>query len=195
MNKIKLKYPLLVEGNYDKNRVSAVADGTVITTNGFAVFNSAEKKLLLKRITETGKLLVLTDSDGAGMLIRNKLKGYLTPKNVINLYVPTVRGTEKRKKTPSKAGVLGVEGMYDEILRKVLAPYALGTEETEAVPVSTAMLYDAGLTGCEDSAQKRTLFCKKAGLPEGLTPKAFRETINTLGGVAYFEKIMAEIDR
>lgn len=194
MNKIVLKYPLLVEGNYDKNRVKAVAEGTVITTNGFGVFNSPEKKQLLKRITEHGKLLILTDSDGAGMLIRNKLKGYLAPENVINLYVPTVEGKEKRKKAPSKAGILGVEGMSDEVLRQILAPYDVKAEARDTEAVTTALLYETGLTGAEDSAARRALFCKKAGLPQGLTPKAFRETINTLGGVAYFEKIMAEID-
>ncbi len=193
MNKIKLKYPLLVEGNYDKNRVSAVAEGTIITTNGFAVFNSADKKQLLRRITEKGKLLVLTDSDGAGMLIRNKLKGYLSPESIINLYTPTVEGTEKRKKAPSKAGVLGVEGMNDEVLRQILAPYDQGVEERAVIPVTTALLYEAGLTGSENSAALRALFCKKAGLPKVLTPKAFRDTLNTLGGVDYFEKIMAEI--
>lgn len=194
MNKIKLKYPLLVEGSYDKNRVLAVAEGTVITTNGFGIFNSNEKKALLRRITENGKLIVLTDSDGAGMLIRNKLKGYLLPENVINLYSPTVKGKEKRKKAPSKAGILGVEGMSDEVLRELLSPFSMDSEELASTPVSAAILYSAGLTGGKDSAALRAAFCRKAGLPESLTPKAFREAINILGGTEYFEKIIAEIN-
>jgi len=194
MNKIKLKYPLLVEGNYDKNRVLAVAEGTVITSNGFGIFNSEEKRALLRRLTTDGKLLVLTDSDGAGMLIRNKLKGYLKAENVINLYTPAIEGKEKRKKTPSKAGILGVEGMCDTVLRQLLAPYAMETNAAATTPVTTALLYSAGLTGGDNSAALRASFCKKAGLPQSLTPKAFREAVNILGGVAYFEKIMAEID-
>lgn len=193
MNKIKLKYPLLVEGSYDKNRVLAVAEGTVITTNGFGVFNSAEKKALLKRICQSSKLLVLTDSDSAGMLIRNKLKGYLAPEKVINLYTPDIKGKEKRKKAPSKAGILGVEGMSDEILRRLLLPYSVEEDEETISPVTTAMLYEAGLTGGKNSAALRRAFCEKASLPDGLTPKAFREAVNTLGGAEYFKKIMAEI--
>lgn len=194
MNRIKLKYPLLVEGNYDKNRVMAVADGTVITTNGFGVFNNAEKKALLRRITENGKLLVLTDSDGAGMLIRNKLKGYLNPNSIINLYTPALKGTEKRKKQPSKAGLLGVEGMSDEVLISLLAPFALdGDTAACSEPVTTTLLYSAGFTGGENSTELRAQFCRKAGLPESLTPKAFKEAVNLLGGVAFFEKILAEI--
>lgn len=194
MSKIKLKYPLLVEGNYDKNRVLAVAEGTVITSNGFGIFNSEEKRTLLRRLTAKGKLLVLTDSDGAGMLIRNKLKGYLKAENVINIYTPAIEGKEKRKKTPSKAGILGVEGMADDVLKQLLLPYDLGTNDVGAVPVTASLLYSAGLTGGENSATLRASFCKKAGLPQSLTPKAFREAVNILGGVAYFEKIMAEMD-
>ena len=195
MKKIKLRYPLLVEGSYDKNRILAVAEGTVITTNGFGVFNSTEKKALLRRITESGKLLVLTDSDGAGMLIRNKLKGYLPAENVINLYSPTVKGKEKRKKSPSKEGILGVEGMSDEVLRNLLAPYSTEADAEPVVPVTTAILYSAGLTGGKDSSALRASFCRKASLPESLSPKAFREAINLLGGVSYFEKIIAEIEK
>lgn len=195
MKKIKLRYPLLVEGSYDKNHVLAVAEGTVITTNGFGVFNSTEKQALLKRLAGNGKLLILTDSDGAGMLIRNKLKGYLPAENVINLYAPTVKGKEKRKKSPSKEGLLGVEGMSDEVLRNLLAPYATEAEAEPIIPVTTALLYSAGLTGGKDSSAFRARFCGKAGLPESLTPKAFREAINLLGGVSYFEKIIAEITK
>jgi len=195
MKRIRLKYPLLVEGSYDNNRVKVVVDGTVITTDGFGVFNSTEKKALLRRLTENGKLIVLTDSDGAGMLIRNKIKGYLPADKVINIYSPTVKGKEKRKKAPSKAGVLGVEGMSDEILTELLSPFAEENENTHTTPVSPAMLYSAGFTGGTDSALKRAAFCKKAKLPESLTPKAFREAVNILGGVAYFEKILAELDK
>lgn len=236
MKKIRLRYPLLVEGRYDKNRVSAVAEGCIICCGGFSVFNSDETKSLLRRITQSGKLLVLTDSDGAGLLIRNKLKGFLRCENVINLYAPAVKGVEKRKKAPSKAGLLGVEGMSDEVLRRLLAPYgeggdgggegvgvacgegvggACGEGSGESVgwacdevcgkgggvgeargdfaPVTTSLLYSLKLTGCENSSALRAAVCRKAALPESLSPKAFREALNLLGGVRFLNGLLKDI--
>lgn len=194
MNKIKLKYPLLVEGNYDKNRVSAVAEGTIIPCGGFSVFNSEEKKTLLRRITESGKLLILTDSDGAGMLIRNKLKGTLVAENVINIYTPQIEGKEKRKKAPSKAGLLGVEGMSDQLLYSLLLPYAEGGSDKEVTPITSALLYSLRLTGFDNSTERRAALCKAARLPEALSAKAFKEAINILGGQEYLNELLKETD-
>lgn len=192
MNRIKLKYPVLVEGSYDKNRLSAVAEATVITCGGFGVFNNAEKLALLRRITEEGKLLILTDSDNAGKLIRGKLKGRLKSENLINIYTPALKGKEKRKKAPSKEGLLGVEGMSDRVLYDLLLPYSENASEKTTVPVTTSELYAAGLTGNADSTAKRASLCQKAGLPESLTPKAFKEAINVLGGKDYLNKLIGE---
>lgn len=192
MKKITLKYPLLVEGNYDKNRVSAVATGTILTCNGFGIFNSTEKKALLRRITEQGKLLVLTDSDGAGMLIRNKLKGALISSNVINIYTPRVEGKEKRKKAPSKAGILGVEGMSDEVLYNLLSPFSIDKDQAVYTPVTTAMLYSLKLTGGENSTEERAKICRNAGLPDSLSAKAFKEAINVLGGYEYLKTLIKD---
>lgn len=192
MKKIKLKYPLLVEGSYDKNRVSAVAEGTVITSDGFGVFNSAEKRALLRRITEKGKLIVLTDSDGAGALIRGKLKGYLNAENVINLYIPRIEGKEKRKKAPSKDGFLGVEGMSSEVLLSLLRPFAETEDERKYTPVNGACLYALGLTGGKDSSAKRAALCRAAGLPEDMSAKAFSEAVNVLGGCEYLNTLIED---
>lgn len=196
MKKINLKYPLLVEGNYDKNRVLAVANGTVITLNGFSLFNNEEKKALLRRISEEEKLLVLTDSDGAGFLIRNKLKGYLKSDSVINIYSPQIIGKEKRKKSPSKAGFLGVEGLSDEVLLKILVPFSKDSEKNaEFEEVTAAMLYKNGLTGKDNSATIRNKFCQASNLPENMGAKPLREAINILGGKAFYLKILSEIQK
>lgn len=193
MKKIKLKYPLLVEGSYDKTRVCAVVEGTVIIGGGFGVFNAKEKILLLRRITDNGKLLILTDSDNAGRLIRNKLKGYLKSENIINIYTPSITGKEKRKKAPSKEGLLGVEGMSDEILYDLLLPYSVCDNTKAAEEITAAELYNAGLVGGEESALRRKAFCAAANLPDTLTPKALREAINILGGKTYYRKIMEKL--
>ncbi len=191
MNRLKLRYPIFVEGSYDKSRVAAVADTMIIVGGGFGVFNARETLALLKRITEDGKLIMLTDSDDAGRLIRNKLKGVLKAENLINLYIPQIKGKEKRKAVPSKAGLLGVEAMGDEVLRKLLLPYAVDSAQSaENEPVSTADLYGAGLSGCGDSAFMRKDFCSKAGLPLNLSPKALKEAINLLGGKKFFFEIL-----
>ncbi len=194
MKRLKLKYPLMVEGSYDKNRVMAVAEGTVIACGGFSVFGSKEKLLLIRRLTEHGKLLVLTDSDGAGKLIRGKLKGLVEAENVINLYTPQIKGKERRKKCPSKAGFLGVEGMSDEVLYGLLAPYSEGAEEERAEAVTGAKLYALGLSGVEDSAARRDALSEAAGLPAGMSAKAFAEAINALGGVPYLNKLLEETE-
>lgn len=193
MKKIKLKYPLLVEGEYDKKRVCAVADGTVITGGGFGIFNSDEKLMLLRRITENGKLIVLTDSDDAGRFIRNKLKGYLSGGNIINLYTPALAGKEKRKKSPSKAGILGVEGMDDATLYDLLCPYSEDNSDMVFEEVSAADLYNQGLVGSSRATERRKAFCVAAKLPHGLTPKALREAVNILGGKTFFYEIMEKL--
>ncbi len=197
MKKIKLKYPLLVEGIYDKNRVLAVAEGTVIVVNGFALFNDTEKRALLRRLTENNKMLVLTDSDGAGFLIRNKLKGYLKAESIINLYAPQIVGKEKRKKVPSKAGFLGVEGLSDEILIKILEPYSETSHDDNMIfqEVSTSMLYEDGLTGKENSSLLRAAFCHQANLPENMGAKPLREAINILGGKEFYLKTLTEMKK
>lgn len=194
MNRIKLKYPIFVEGAYDKNRVAAVADGTIVVGDGFGVFNAEEKLALLRRITEETKLIMLTDSDKAGQFIRNKLKGRLNADNIINLYTPALPGKEKRKKTPSKAGILGVEGMSDQVLYDLLAPYSADNSRTMGEEVSPADMYAAALTGKDESASMRKRFCEKAGLPPTLTPKALREAINILGGKDFFYRILEETE-
>ena len=122
--RLVLKYPVLVEGKYDRIKLSNVVASPILTADGFAVFNSPQKKKLLRRLTQAGKLILLTDSDSGGRLIRNKLKGYLPPGSTIDLYIPKLPGRERRKSKDSKEGLLGVEGMDDRLLYELLAGYA-----------------------------------------------------------------------
>lgn len=176
--KIKLSCPVIVEGRYDKQRILSVAEGTVITLDGFSVFNNSEKILLLRRLCGEGNIIILTDSDSAGGFIRAKLKGYLPAEKLINLYVPRIKGKEKRKNAPSKEGYLGVEGMEGEVIRKILAPFAGGG--VNKAGITKARLYEDGLLGGENSAAKRDKVSRMLSLPAGMTPKAFLEAINII---------------
>ncbi len=174
--KIKLSYPVIVEGKYDKQLVCSIAEGTVIALDGFSVFNNTEKICLLRRLCGAGKIILLTDSDSAGGFIRSKLKGYLPAESIINLYCPRIKGKEKRKKSPSKEGFLGVEGMDTKIVRTLLEPYTGDT--VPRAGITKTRLYTDGLLGGQNSAEKRNAFARLAGLPEGMTPKAFLEAVN-----------------
>lgn len=174
--KIKLSYPVIVEGKYDKQLVCSVAEGTVIALDGFSVFNNDEKICLLRRLCGAGKIILLTDSDSAGGFIRSKLKGYLPAESIINLYSPRIKGKEKRKKLPSKEGFLGVEGMKADVIRALLEPFA--GENAPRAGITKTRLYTDGLFGVEKSAERRDKFALLVGLPAGMTPKAFLEAVN-----------------
>ena len=123
----KISLPIVVEGRYDKSTLLSIFDTTVITLGGFAVFNSKEKQMLLRRVAKDG-IIILTDSDGAGKLIRSFLNGIIPKDKIYNLYVPKIAGKEKRKSAPSKEGLLGVEGMGREELTRVLAPFIINDD-------------------------------------------------------------------
>ena len=117
--KLKIRQVVLVEGKYDKIKLQQLIDAPIFTTGGFSVFSSGEKAVLLRRIAEKDGLIILTDSDPAGFVIRNKLKGMLPKDKVLHLYAPALSGKERRKKAPSKAGILGIEGLSAETLRRL----------------------------------------------------------------------------
>jgi len=180
-NKLTLKYPVIVEGKYDKIKLSNIVSSPVIVLNGFSVFNDKEKIALLKRLSRHEKVIVLTDSDKAGMFIRNRLKGYIGSENIINLFIPRIKGKEKRKTAPSKEGLLGVEGTDDQLLRSLLMRFS--AEENgvfAAAAVSNAQFYADGFSGRPDSKKKRRLLARELSLPENMTAKALLEAINLL---------------
>lgn len=179
---------IVVEGRYDKNALSQVVDATIITLGGFAVFNDREKLAFLRRLAEQRGLIVLTDSDGAGFVIRNYLKGALPRDRVKQAYIPDIPGKERRKRTPGKEGKLGVEGMRPAVLLEALrrAGATFADEETVGErrkdPITKADLFALGLTGGTDSAAKRRALLKRMDLPEHLTPNGMLEALNLLYG-------------
>lgn len=174
--------PVIVEGKYDKAKIASLFDCFVITTEGFGIFKDREKALLLKKAAEERGIIILTDSDGAGAVIRNHLKGILPPEKITNLYIPQVEGKEKRKKVRSKEGFIGVEGTDAEILYRLFGPYTDGGEKKEAaVKITKGDFYRLGLSGGEDSAKARKEAAARLGLPSNLSANAMIDAINTLG--------------
>ena len=183
MEKIKIKQTVLVEGKYDKIKLESILCANIITAGGFSIFNNEEKIALIRRIAEKDGLIILTDSDPAGFVLRNKLKGML-PKNgnIINLYIPAEKGKERRKKEYSKAGLLGVEGMSADKLREIFSKYVVvNNEQQNKKLITKAYLYEIGLSGRGNSSEKRDAVARILGLPSGMSPNAFLEAINILG--------------
>lgn len=181
-----IKEVIVVEGRYDKNTLSQIVDTTVITVGGFSVFNDKEKLAFLRRLAEERGLIVLTDSDGAGFVIRNYLKGALPKDKVKQAYIPDIHGKERRKRHAGKEGKLGVEGMKPDVLLDVLrkAGATFLDEEEGSVekrePITKADLFELGLTGGPDSTAKRQALLKKLNLPERLTTNGMLEALNLL---------------
>ena len=173
---------IVVEGRYDKNTLSQVVDAVIIETSGFGIFNDAEKRKLLQTMAEARGLIVLTDSDGAGFVIRNYIKGCVDPKLVKHAYIPDVYGKERRKSAPSREGKLGVEGMKPQVLLDALirAGATFDDEENKknAPRISKADMYAHGLSGREGSAEKRAQLIKQLGLPERLTADGLLDVLN-----------------
>ena len=192
--KLYIPYPVIVEGKYDKIRLSNVMEGQILTTDGFGIFRQEEKKQLLRRLAERTPLILLTDSDGGGRVIRSHLRGILPADRLIQVYIPRIPGREKRKSTPSAEGVLGVEGMEDDLLRTLLVPYAASAGEdtlrrAQANPLTKADLYMDGLTGGQDSRRRRDELAARLGLPPGMSSGALLEALRLL--ISYEEYLRA----
>ena len=183
---IKIYEVIVVEGRYDKNTLSQFLDATIIETRGFGIFSDNERMQLLKTLAEKRGLIVLTDSDGAGFLIRNRIKGAIDSTYVKHAYIPDVPGKERRKDSPSKEGMLGVEGMSREIIIKALQSAGVQLSETDDdLPrgeISKADLFELGLSGAKDSAARRLALQEGLGLPKKLTTNALLEVLNILMG-------------
>lgn len=170
--KLAVAYPVIVEGRYDKLRLETVIRAEILTTDGFGIFKKTEKQTLLRKLAEKTPLIVLTDSDGAGKVIRSHIAGMIPKERLIQLYIPRVEGKEKRKAKPSAEGTLGVEGMERDLLRGLFAPYAAGAGPRPENPVGKTDLYLDGLTGQAGSRERRNAFARALGLPPDMTPNA-----------------------
>ena len=181
---LRIREAIVVEGRYDKNTLSQVVDTLILETSGFGIFKDPEQMALLRRGAENRGLIVLTDSDGAGFVIRNRIKGAIPQQHVKHAYIPDVYGKEKRKKRGGKEGKLGVEGMPPQVLEQVLRRAGAtfleeqAPEEESAPPLTKADLFAAGLTGGPDSAAKRLALLKEMLLPEHMSANALLAVLN-----------------
>jgi ribonuclease M5 len=180
---MKISRPIIVEGKYDRLKILSVADAKVITTDGFGIFSKAEKAEFLRKLAEKNGVIVITDSDGAGLVIRNHLKNIIPNDKIVHIYTPEIAGKEKRKKSPSKAGLLGLEGMSREWLEKALAPFADGAElslKENELSLTKADFYELGFSGREGSDDARKALAKALGLPSIISCNSLIYAINTL---------------
>lgn len=190
MDRIRIKEALVVEGKYDKNTLAQLVDAPIFVTEGFGIFKDPEKLALLRAVAEKRGLIVLTDSDGAGLVIRNHLKGAIDPALVKHAYIPDVFGKEKRKAAPGKEGKLGVEGMEPAVLLQALrnagatiidgpVGAAIGRQpDAESIEITKTDLYELGLTGRPDSKERRRALQKALALPENLSTSALLTALN-----------------
>lgn len=191
--RLKIPFPVIVEGKYDKLRLESVIEAHILTTDGFGLFNKTEKVTLFRALSQKSPLIVLTDSDGAGKLIRSHLSSAVPPERLIHLYVPRIKGTERRKDAPGAEGVLGVEGMERDLLHSLFAPYADAealTARLSVNPLSKTDLYLDGLTGRPESRQKRDALAQSLGLPPAMTPNALLAALRILCSYEEYLKLV-----
>lgn len=194
---IKIDKVVIVEGRYDKIKLSSILDAVIIETDGFAIFNNKEKQLLIRRLAEAKGILILTDSDSAGFKIRSFIRGMVPAEQITNAYIPDIFGKEKRKTEPSKEGKLGVEGVKPEIIIDALQRAGVlceATEEKERREITKLDLYEDGLSGRENSEQLRLRLLKHLQLPERLTANALLQVLNTFLTYEDYKNAVKEIN-
>lgn len=179
---IKLDIPIIVEGKYDKITLENIIDAPIFKTDGFGIFKNAEKRGLIRQLAEKKGIIVMTDSDSAGNLIRSHLKGIVGEEKIINVYIPQIKGKEKRKSVSSKEGYLGVEGMTEEAVLTALEKSGVfsGTGIKAKEKITKQQLFALGLSGNQNAKQKREEAAEKLGLPKGLSSNAFLDALNAL---------------
>lgn len=180
---VKIREAIVVEGRYDKNTLSQIVDAPILETSGFGIFKDKQQMALLRRVAEKRGLIVFTDSDGAGFVIRNHLKSAIPGKFLKHAYIPDIPGKEKRKSAPGKEGKLGVEGMSREIILEALRRAGATIEGEEAPPacgITKQDLMELGLSGGPDAGAKRLALLKKLNLPEHMSANALLQALNLL---------------
>lgn len=191
MSKLKLAYPVIVEGKYDRMRLLQICEGLIIKTDGFGVFRASEKAALIRALAKSSPIIVLTDSDGGGRVIRSHISSLVPRDRLIQLYIPRIEGKEKRKAEPSREGWLGVEGMEDELLVKLLEPFCVGAESLDVCaadkmaeiaknPLSKVDFYLDGLTGGENSSLRRDEIAARFSLPPAMSANALLEALRVV---------------
>ena len=196
-----IKEVIIVEGRYDKNTVSQAVDAVILETGGFNIFSQKEKLDLIRRMAEKRGVIIFTDSDSAGFLIRNHLKGAIPGGLVKHAYIPDVEGKERRKRTPSKEGKLGVEGMERDVIVDCLRRAGASFEGEESGPtpagdaITSADLYELGLSGRPGSAEKRREILRKLDLPENVSSGAFPDVLSAVCSLQELQALIDGTDR
>lgn len=194
---VRIKEAIVVEGRYDKNTLSQIVDAVIFETAGFGIFKDKQKMALLRQVAQKRGLIVFTDPDGAGLVIRNHIKSAIAGEYLKHAYVPDIMGKERRKAAPGKEGKLGVEGMRPEVILDALkrAGATLGGECTSVLQEITKQdLVELGLSGGKDSAAKRILLQKKLGLPENMSANALLQALNVLYSVDELTQIVGALE-
>ncbi len=195
---VRIKETIVVEGRYDKNTLSQIVDAPILETSGFGIMKDKQNLDLLRRVAKVRGLIVFTDSDGAGFVIRNFLKGAIPSQYMKHAYIPDIYGKEKRKSAPGKEGKLGVEGMTPEIILDALRRAGATIEGESAVrarqEITKQDLFALGLSGCAGSDQRRKALMKKLNLPEHMSANALLQALNMLYGIEELKKMMEQID-
>ena len=194
---VKIKEAILVEGRYDKNTLSQIVDAPILETNGFGIFRDKKQMQLLRQVAEKRGLIVFTDADGAGFVIRNHVKSVIPGKYLKHAYTPDIFGKERRKDKAGKEGKLGVEGMKPEIILEALRK-AGATIEGEDAPVSQSItkqdMMDLGLSGGQDASAKRLALLKKLNLPEHMSANALLQALNLLYSLEELTTIVEKLE-
>lgn len=192
MEKLKIPYPIVVEGKYDRLRLLSVIEGQILTTDGFGIFKKQEKLSLLRALAARTPIIVLTDPDGAGTLIRAHITSAIPKERIIPLYVPQTKGVEARKKTPSAAGFLGVEGQEQKLLYELLAPFA-GDTPTRKSDITKVDFYEDGLSGQAGATDRRNALAAHFMLPPDMTPNALLAALNIITDKEGYKRAVAAL--
>jgi ribonuclease M5 len=189
----RIQQAIVTEGKFDKVKLSSLFDTVIIETGGFGVFKNEEIRELIRRFARTTGIVILTDSDPAGRNIRSYINSFVKEGTVLNAYVPAVDGKERRKNKPGAAGILGVEGLDDKVIKEaVLSVTETSDRVPDGDPVTAAELYEYGLVGRKDSSSLRESFLLKIGLPPGLSRKQMLSYLNSVPGPQGFRKMLME---
>ena len=195
---IRVREVIVVEGRYDKNALSQIMDAMIVETSGFGVFHDADKRNMIRSLALKNGIIILTDSDGAGLLIRNHLKSFIPSECIKNAYIPEISGKERRKNSPSKEGLLGVEGMSPQVLEDCLrrAGATIVDEEhafhTESFTKTD--LFFMGLSGGPESGRKRKMLQSRLGIPTNLSSNSLLEYLNRTVSRSELKKILDELE-
>lgn len=194
---VKIREAIVVEGRYDKNTLSQIVEAPILETSGFGIFKDKAQMALLRRVAQTRGLIVFTDSDGAGFVIRNHIKSAIPGKYLKHAYIPDIPGKEKRKAAPGKEGKLGVEGMKPEIILEALKKAGAtieGEESTFSGAITKQNLMALGLSGGPDAGEKRKKLLKKLNLPEHMSANAMLQALNLLYSLQELQEILRADD-